>query len=149
MPKVSRLGHFGLRVKSLDRCLPFYRDVLGLEVTAESKGDRCSFLSSRPDEEHHELLISERPDAKKNISQISFRVDSLKELKDFFRFLQERDIPIDRVRTHGHSISIYCFDPEENVIEIYWPTGLDVTGPIAKPVELGLSEEEILKAHLV
>ncbi|MCH7570774.1 MAG: VOC family protein [Deltaproteobacteria bacterium] len=33
MPKVSRLGHFGLRVKSLDRCLPFYRDVLGLEVT--------------------------------------------------------------------------------------------------------------------
>jgi len=34
------------------------------------------------------------------------------------------------------------------MIEIYWRTGLDVTGPIAKPVELGLSEEEILKAHL-
>jgi len=44
MPKVSRLGHFGLRVKSLDRCLPFYRNVLGLEVTAESKGDRCSLF---------------------------------------------------------------------------------------------------------
>ncbi len=93
-------------------------------------------------------MISERPDASKNISQISFRVDSLKEFKDFYRFLQERDIPIDRVRTHGHSISIYCYDPEENVIETYWRTGLDVTGPIAKPVELRLSEEKILKAHL-
>jgi catechol-2,3-dioxygenase len=148
MPKVSRLGHFGLRVKSLDRCLPFYRDVLGLEVTAESKRDRCSFLSSRPDEEHHELLISERPEAKKNISQISFRVESLNELKDFYRFLQERDIPIDRVRTHGHSISIYCYDPEENLIEIYWPTGRDVPAPLGKPVDLNLSEEEIIKSHL-
>jgi catechol 2,3-dioxygenase-like lactoylglutathione lyase family enzyme len=105
-------------------------------------------LSSRPDEEHHELLISERPEAKKNISQISFRVESLNELKDFYRHLQEKAVPIDRIRTHGHSISIYCYDPEKNMIEIYWPTGLDVVGPIAKPVELERPEEEILKSHL-
>ena len=149
MPKISRLGHFGLRVKSLDRCLPFYRDVLGLEVTAESQRDRCYFLSSRPDEEHHELLISERPEAKKNISQISFRVESLNELKDFYRHLHERAVPIDRIRTHGHSISIYFYDPEENLIEIYWPTGRDVPAPIGMPVDLNLSEEEILKSHLI
>ena len=149
MPKVSRLGHFGLRVKSLDRCLPFYRDVLGMEVTAESKGDRCFFLSSRPSEEHHELLISERPEAKKNISQISFRVESLDELKDFNRHLQERGVPIDRIRTHGHSISIYFYDPEENLIEIYWPTGVEVPAPLGRPVDLSRPDEEILKAHLV
>lgn len=60
MPKVSRLGHFGLRVKDLQRALLFYRDILGLQVTAESEAEKCLFLSSRPDEEHHEILISER-----------------------------------------------------------------------------------------
>lgn len=49
---------------------------------------------------------------------------------------------------HGHSISIYLHDPEGNLIELYWPTGLDVKGPIGKPVDLSRSEEEILKAHL-
>ena len=148
MPKVSRLGHFGLRVKDLDRCLPFYRDILGLKITAQSKEDKCLFLSSRPEEEHHELLISERPEEKKNISQISFRVESLAELKEFHYYLKERKARIDRIRTHGHSISIYLYDPEDNMIEIYWPTGLDIPGPIAKPVDLDLPEERILRAHL-
>ncbi len=148
MPKVSRLGHFGLRVKDLEKVLPFYRDLLGLQVTAESKEDKCLFLSSRPDEEHHELLISERPQEQRIISQISFRVEDLDELKNFHRELQQRKIPIDRIRTHGHSISIYFHDPDGNLIEIYWPTGLDVQGPVAKPVDLNLPREEILRAHL-
>jgi catechol-2,3-dioxygenase len=148
MPKVSRLGHFGLRVKDLRRAAPFYRDVLGLQVTAESEADKCLFLSSRPDEEHHEILMSERPEEKRVISQISFRVDSLEELKEFYRFLEEKEIPIQSTRTHGHSISIYLHDPEENLIEIYWPTGLDVEGPIGKPVDLSRSKEDILRAHL-
>lgn len=148
MPKVSRLGHFGLRVKDLRRALPFYRDILGLQVTAESEADKSLFLSSRPDEEHHEILISERPEEKSIISQISFRVDTLEELKEFHRFLQDKGTPIDRIRTHGHSISIYLHDPEGNQIELYWPTGLDVEGPIGKPVDLSRSRDEILKAHL-
>lgn len=148
MPKVSRLGHFGLRVKDLRRTAPFYRDILGLRVTAESEADKCLFLSSRPDEEHHEILMSERPEAKRIISQISFRVDSLEELKEFYRFFEEKAVPIQSTRTHGHSISIYLHDPEENLIEIYWPTGLDVEGPISKPVDLSRSREDVLKAHL-
>jgi len=148
MPKVSRLGHFGLRVKNLDTIRPFYRDLLGLQVTAESIEDKCLFLSSRPAEEHHELLISERPEAERIISQISFRVETLNELRDFHHELQQRKIPIDRIRTHGHSISIYFHDPEGNLIEIYWPTGLDVQGPVAKPVDLDLPAEAIVRAHL-
>ncbi len=148
MPKVSRLGHFGLRVKNMDQALPFYRDILGLQVTAESKEDKCFFLSSRPEEEHHELLISERPEEKKNISQISFRVGSLEDLKDFYRSLREKGVPIQSTRTHAHSISIYLHDPEGNLIELYWATGVEVKGPVGKPVDITLSKEEILKAHL-
>jgi len=146
VPKVSRLGHFGLRVKSLEKCIPFYRDVLGLQVTSESKEDKCFFLSARPAEEHHEILISERPNATKIISQISFHVESLEELREFYRYLVEKEIPIDRVRTHGHCISVYFYDPEENLVEIYWTTGKDGGG--TKPVDLNLPDDEILKAHL-
>jgi len=148
MPKAPRLGHFGLRVKSLDHSLPFYREILGLQVTAESKQDKCLFLSSRPKEEHHELLISERPEEKRNISQIAFRVESLQDLKDYHRFLLNKKVPIQRIRSHGHSISIYFHDPEGNLIELYWATGLEVKDPIGKSVDLNLPEKEILKAHL-
>ncbi|MBI4529346.1 MAG: VOC family protein [Deltaproteobacteria bacterium] len=148
MPRVSRLGHFGLRVKNLQRALSFYRDILGLQMTTESREDKCLFLTSRPDEEHHELLISERPEEKRMISQIAFRVNSLEDLKEFSRFFEDKKIPIQSTRTHGHSISIYLHDPEANLIEIYWVTGLDVKGPISKAVDLSRSREEILAAHL-
>ena len=75
-------------------------------------------------------------------------MESLQDLKDYYRFLLNKDVPIQSIRSHGHSISIYFHDPEGNLIELYWATGLEVKSPIGKPVDLNLSEEEILKAHL-
>ena len=46
-PKFKSVDHLSVPYRDLEEAIRFYRDVLGLEVTAKSKGDRCSFLSSR------------------------------------------------------------------------------------------------------
>ena len=61
---------------------------MGLQIADEDLETRgMVFLSAHPDEEHHEFVImkgrSGPPDAQV-IQQISFKVDTLSELKDFY-----------------------------------------------------------------
>ena len=56
-PRISGLGHVGVFVEDVDRSLAFYRDLLGLTLTDADEANGMYFLSSRPDEEHHEFLV--------------------------------------------------------------------------------------------
>jgi len=96
--------------------------------------------------EHHELLIAPgRQDGTTNtLQQISFRCASLADIKDFYRLFLERKVPIQRIVTHGNTVSIYFEDPDNNTVEVYWPTRIDVPQPFGKPVDLTKSDEEIL-----
>jgi len=58
MPKVTRLGHVGLFVADPEIMLEFYSNFLGMTVT--DRDERRVFLSARPEEEHHELLLATR-----------------------------------------------------------------------------------------
>jgi catechol-2,3-dioxygenase len=46
---------------------------------------------------------------------------------------------------HGSSLAFYFDDPEGNMIEIYWATGVDVRRPYADPIDFDLPEEELLR----
>jgi catechol 2,3-dioxygenase-like lactoylglutathione lyase family enzyme len=56
-PSIARLGHVGLHCKDLAKQKDFYTRVLGLQVTNEDPQMGMVFLSSRPKEEDHELLL--------------------------------------------------------------------------------------------
>ena len=56
-PSIARLGHVGIHCKDLEKQKSFYRDVIGLQVTNEDEHMGMVFLSARPDEEDHELLL--------------------------------------------------------------------------------------------
>ena len=89
MPSVSGLGHVGIFTHDLFKMRDFYSRVLGLEITDEDTEDRgIVFMSSRPEEEHHEFVLMKGRDAEEGarvIQQISFYVDTLTELKDFHK----------------------------------------------------------------
>ena len=53
-------------------------------------------------------------------------------------------MPIQRVVTHGNTVSIYFEDPDNNTVEVYWPTGIDVPQPFGQPVDLSQSDDEIM-----
>lgn len=144
MPKVSSLGHVGLLVHDIERSKAFYRDVLGLTVSDESDTGTVFMTAQERHQEHHELQLRPGREDGQVVSQISFRCETLAELKAFHRDFVERGISIQHVNSHGNAIGIYFNDPDGNTVEVYWPTGIDWPQPFRKPVDLTAADEEIL-----
>ena len=96
MPKVSGLGHVGIFVHDLMKQRDFYSRVMGLEIADEDiEGRGMVFLSAHPDEEHHEFVIMKgrTGDADAQvIQQLSFKVDTLAELKDFHTVFKDEGV---------------------------------------------------------
>ena len=144
MPRVTGLGHVGLFVKDPEKMVAFYRDFLGMEVTDRGKDDWIVFLSARPKEEHHELALMKAADHQSEVQQVSFRVGSLRELKEFWAGIKDRGYQVDYVVNHGIAFGCYFRDPEDNRIEIYWPTDRDYPQPHGDPIDLDQSEAELM-----
>ena len=57
-PSIERLAHVGLHVRDLQKSVAFYRDIVGLKISDDDKLAGIVFMSSHPEEEHHELLLT-------------------------------------------------------------------------------------------
>ena len=101
-----------------------------------------AFLSSRPREEsHHEIAMFSNP----QLAHLAFKVESLAALKQFYQKIVGRGIPIRFQFLHGISFAFYFQDPEENLIEVYWSTGVDYPQPCAQETDLTRTEEELMQ----
>ncbi len=147
-PPNAQLTHIGLFCRNLDAMIAFYQRLLGLVVT--DKGDysagHIAFLSRNPEEHHQFVLASGRPadSGFSPINQISFRVDSLDDLKQFYSALLRDKVQIQRTITHGNAWSIYFTDPEDNRVELYTPSPWYVAQPFAIPIDLNEPVEALL-----
>lgn len=148
MAKIARLGHVGIHVDDLERAQRFYRDVLGLTVTDEDPAVGMVFLSARPEEEHHELVLCAGRTAPRGflwLQQVSFRCDALDDVVAFYRRLQDTGVPIDMVVSHGNAVGVYFYDPEGNRVEVYWATGLQAHQPYLEGVDLTQPPEVVFR----
>ena len=148
MPKVSGLGHVGIYVHDLMKQRDFYSRVMGLEIADEDiEGRGMVFLSAHPDEEHHEFVIMKGrtgDESAQVIQQLSFKVDTLAELKEFHTVFKNEGVEIQRTVSHGNAFGMYASDPEGNTIEVYYKTGFPVPQPHGDPVDLDDSEEDLM-----
>jgi catechol 2,3-dioxygenase len=144
MGKLRGVSHVGIAARDPHALASFYRDVMGMTITGGSEAGpgfgACAFLSSRPDEENHEVVFF----ADRQYAHTAFRVESLAELRSRYRAVVERGIAIRTVVNHGCSLAFYFHDPEGNQIEVYWATHVDNWQPYGDPVDLNASEEELL-----
>jgi catechol-2,3-dioxygenase len=103
-PRIASLGHVGIFVEDVERSLVFYRDLLGLYVTDADVANGMYFLSSRPDEEHHEFLICRGRTAPRDarlIQQVSFRCATFEDVIAYWQRFKARQTilaPIDLSR---------------------------------------------------
>jgi catechol-2,3-dioxygenase len=148
MPRVSGLGHVGIYVNDLMKQRDFYTRVMGLEIADEDlEGRGMVFLSAHPEEEHHELVLMKGRSAPADtqlINQVSFKVDSINELKAFYRVFNQEGVRIQRTVSHGNAFGMYALDPEGNTIEVYYKTGFPVPQPHGDPIDLEASDEDLL-----
>jgi catechol 2,3-dioxygenase-like lactoylglutathione lyase family enzyme len=139
-------SHVGFFVTDMDKMADFYSNVLGFFITDKGvlNGRRITFFSRDPREHHQVVLVGgQDPAVKQNINQISFRVQSLGELKNLYHCLVAADTKgLDPV-IHGNSWSIYFHDPEGNRIEVFADTDWYILQPFKEPLDLTRSEQEI------
>jgi len=144
---IAELGHVGFWVDDLELMRTFYTEMMGLSVTDEDTEKGMVFLSSRPDVEHHELVLARgrvaAPDTKL-VQQVSFRIDSVESLLDFHRRFKEAGVKVQQEVTHGNAYGIYFWDPEGNRIEVYYRVPVDVRQPFRKHLNLDQPVEDVL-----
>jgi catechol-2,3-dioxygenase len=142
---IQGIYHIGIQADDPAQLAAFYRDVLDMQVVGGSEEDSpfgaSAFLSSRPEAESHHLAIFRDG----QYAHTAFKVDSLAALREMYRRVGERGLPIKLAFNHGVSFAFYFDDPAGNMIEVYWPTGREWRQPHGDPIDLSLPEEELLR----
>jgi catechol 2,3-dioxygenase len=147
----ARLAHMGIFVRDREKMVKFYTDVLGLMVTDAGPGRvpgmHLTFMSADPGEHHQVVLVTGRPEDSgfNPINQVSFLIDSLAQLREVHQRALARGATGMRVVNHGNAWSIYFGDPEGNTLEAYLHTPFHVPQPHGEPLDLSLSDDEILR----
>jgi catechol 2,3-dioxygenase len=124
----ARIGHVHLKVADLDRALAFYRDALGLGVTADGRavGLEAAFLAAG-DYHHHVGLntwdsagATPPPPGHTGLYHVAFVYPDRRELARAVRRLCDHGHPIDHGTDHGATVSVYLSDPDGNGVELYY-----------------------------
>ncbi len=154
MPSIDGLGHVGIFVDDMQRQRDFYTRVLGLAIADEDldmavgdDGKGICFLSASPDNEHHELVLMggrQSDSTTRVVQQISFKVPSVDDLRDYYHRLQSEHVTFESIISHGNALGVYFADPEGNTVELYYKTGFNVPQPHGKPINLDDSTEDLL-----
>lgn len=135
--RVVGLGHVGIYVRDLERMAAFYRDFLGMTLTKTN--GQAAFFSTDPSRSDHEVVLVKgrpTPEDPHLINQISLRVPTLSDLREFARRIKAEGFKIQRLVTHVSAIGCYFGDPEGNTTEIFWLTGLPSWVNIAVPIDI-------------
>ena len=135
--EIKELGHLVLYVRSLDKSVEFYRDVLGWRQVYPAGEANLRFpaaaFSAPSGRTHHELLLIEvGSDAaaiprgrRVGLYHFGLKVgDSDDELRAAAARLKEAGVPILGASDHTVTHSLYLADPDGNEIELY----IDVPG---------------------
>ena len=147
MLSVKQLGHVGIYYTDVQRFKDFYTRILGLTVTDEHPDGDIIFLSAQPEEEYHEVALCpgrDVPPGAKVFQQVSFIVEDLTTLKQFYHRLKQEGVRVRNIVTHGIAFAIYFYDPDNNVVEGYAKMPYKVLQPYSEEVDLELPEEELL-----
>ena len=151
-PRIS-FSHFGLYATDLAKLEAFYTRFMGFTVTDRGPLDvpggvvNLVFLSRDPHEHHQIVLASGRPaELPFNVvNQLSFRVDSLADLRALHERLQHEPVSQISPASHGNTLSVYFRDPEGNRVELFVDTPWYVTQPVRIPFDFAQSDEALMR----
>lgn len=125
IPPQTRIGHVHLKVTDIEKALPFYRDILGFEIT-QWYGSSAVFLSAGGYHHHiglntwHSKGAGPAPLKSAGLYHAAILYAERKDLAIALKRLLAAHYPISGAADHGVSEALYLNDPDGNGIELYW-----------------------------
>lgn len=128
--KAVRVGPVRLFVEDMDKCLPFYRDELGLATTEEVtwNGHRCVFL--RANTEHHSIALYPKAlraelglSPHSSLMSFGVQVGDYRQLRDAVAFLRAEGVTVRTLPPElspGIDYSAFAVDPDGHAIQLYY-----------------------------
>lgn len=121
--KITGLDHIVLTVRDMERTCDFYRRVLGMDVTLFGEGRRALTFGHQKIN-LHEVGAEFAPNARAaaaGTGDLCFVTET--PIEEVVETLNEFLVPIElgpvpRTGARGAITSVYCRDPDENLIEI-------------------------------
>ena len=143
---IPQLTHIGLFTKDIEVLEKFYTEIIGLKVTdrgllARMNNTPIVFLSGS-EHSHHQLVLAVGEPVTV-MQQLSFRVQDLAELRTVAQRASDYGVEGYRPWDHGNAWSVYFFDPQGNLVEIYMDTIYHVAQPHGRPLDLSLTDLEL------
>ena len=121
------IAHMGIACFDIERMIDFYSKVFDMNLTDRGVGItfpyKLAFMSAHPSQ-HHQLAFAENRPAgsPSTVMQVSFKVQNLTELRHARDRALAHGATKMRCISHGNAVSIYCMDPEDNIVEVYLRT---------------------------
>src|SRR6201996_7287920 len=132
------LGHVNIYVRDAERSHKWYEEVLGLHTYHKRPG-WAAFMAADLDQSHEVALMQLGDDAplpqkrQVGLNHMAWRVESLDDLKEFYRKIKAEGHAIDHISDHGISLGIYLRDHDGNGVEVFyempraeWPVDYNV-----------------------
>jgi len=142
------LSHIELYVQDITQMERFFTEKLGFVVTDRGEGISGMVFLSRSPDEHHQIVLNPRQShrtVESPVDHISFRLESIAELRVFYSYLKESSEVKLQTVSHGTTWSIYFRDPENNRFEIFTDTPWYVHQPCKFFIDFELSDEELIQ----
>jgi catechol 2,3-dioxygenase len=124
--RIKRTGHLVLKVKDLERSRRFFTEVLGLPIVGEAPQAGFLFFSPDVKENHHVLAIRQAPEGARmpqaddiGMEHVAYELESFADLQEAYRVLKANNVRFRHVVFHGITKSIYFYDPDGNMLEVY------------------------------
>ena len=122
-----RVGHVHLKVADLDRSLAFYRDALGLNLTADARPHVPAAFLAAGDYHHHIGLntfdsagATPPPPGHTGLYHVAFVYPDRQELVKAVLRLRDRGVVVEQFVDHGGTVAVYLDDPDGNGVELYY-----------------------------
>jgi catechol 2,3-dioxygenase len=96
---------------------------------------------------HHQMVFAEgrADDGQSTINQLSFKVESLEELRTMYHRVVDEGVENLLPRNHGNAWSVYFDDPEGNNIEVYLDSPFHIPQPFGEFLDFEQSDDEIVQ----
>ena len=114
------LRHVAIRVGDVERARQFYAELFGMQTVWQPDADNCYLSSGCDNLALHRRANAAAPADAQTLDHLGFIVASAEAVFAAAAVLRTRGVPIVKEPRHHRdgSCSVYCTDPDGNVIQI-------------------------------